>query len=195
MTRRRTPETTLPAVLTPTQTVGPADPLTDSSAATWARWSRDREQRRIETLMHAEAENRALMTQPLYPLECAKRIAEDMRGVAKDWRAMRPTLGPAWGRLLKAQPELGPELTRQRRMVLDAIITSLPAHLQTTANELHNLIDLLLTGHEAAAYHVGFCAGQLDAELRDRVETQRARRRQVPALSAPALRLHLDGGL
>jgi hypothetical protein len=174
MTRRRA---TLPAVIKPAQPIGPADPLRDSSAETWARWSRDREQRRIETLMHAEAQNRALMTQPLYPQECAQRCAEDTRRFAKDWRAVRPSLGAAWGKLLKAQPELSPEMTKQRRLVLTAIIDSLPAHLQATANELHNLIDLLLTAHEAAAYHVGFCAGQLDADLHDRVETHRARRR------------------
>jgi hypothetical protein len=68
--------------------------------------------------------------------------------------------------------------------------SSLPAHLQTTANELHNLIHLLLTAHEAAAYHVGFEAGKLDAEL----HVDRRGRLRVSSQLAPtnALRLH-DG--
>jgi hypothetical protein len=165
----------------------PADPLRDSSADVWARWSRDREQRRVEALMRLEAENRALMTAPLYPHECAQRCAEDSRRFVRDWRAIRPQLGAAWGKLLKAQPELSPEMTRQRRDVLNAIVNSLPAHLRSAAGEMHTMIDLMLTAHEAAAYHVGFEAGKLDADQHDRVSYQRTRRRP-----AAGLRLHLE---
>lgn len=140
--------------------------LTEASADVWARWSHDRELRQIQRRVHAETEAREAANLPIYPRECAQRIAEDTRTVAPDWRHFRPSLGAAWGRLLKAQPELTPELTRQREATITAVFNSVPSHLQPSLRELRTLIDLLLMAHEAAAYQVGYEGGKLDAQTR-----------------------------
>ena len=92
----------------------PADPLREDSAAVWSRWSRDREIRDVVEQRTIDLDNRQLATRAIYPRECAARLADELKYVAPDWRTARPTLGPAWGQLLKQQPELAPELIRRR---------------------------------------------------------------------------------
>ncbi|HVL66773.1 MAG TPA: hypothetical protein VM364_05870 [Vicinamibacterales bacterium] len=150
--------------------------LTESSAETWARWSEDRQRREIQRRINAEMEVRHAADLPIYPRECAARIAEETRTVAPDWRHIRPTLGPAWGRLLKAQPELAPDLTKQREATITAVFNAVPRHLQECVRDLRTLIDLLLTAHEAAAYQVGFEGGKLHAQ--DRGGQKRAQRKR-----------------
>ena len=164
--------------------------LTETSADVWARWSRDRERRDIQQRINADLEARAAANLPIYPRECAERIAEDARAVAPDWRHMRPTLGPAWGRLLKAQPELAPDLTRQREATITAVFNSAPRHMQDAVRDLRTLIDLLLVAHEAAAYQVGFEAGKLAAGTSYRRQ-ERPRHSQTPMLTGE---LRLKGG-
>ena len=137
--------------------------LSETSAETWARWSREREHRNIQRRIAAETNAREAASLPIYPRECAERIAEETRTVAPDWRHMRPTLGPAWGRLLKAQPELTPDLTRQREAAITGVFNAVPRHMQEAVRDLRTLIDLLLVAHEAAAYQIGFEAGKMHA--------------------------------
>lgn len=146
----------------PIKPVTVAQVLSETSADVWRRWSQDRAIRAQQRAINAEAERREAANLPIYPRECAMRLAEDTRTVAPDWRHMRPTLGAAWGRLLKAQPELAPDLTKQREATVTAVFNSVPLHLQASVTDLRQLIDLLLMGHEAAAYHVGFEAGRLE---------------------------------
>lgn len=140
--------------------------LTGTSTEVWQRWSEDRERREIQRKVNAEMEAREAASLPIYPRECAARIAEETHSVAPDWRHIRPTLGPAWARLLKAQPELAPDLTRQKEQAITAVFNTVPRHLQGAVADLRILIDLLLTAHEAAAYQVGFESGKLHAAAR-----------------------------
>jgi hypothetical protein len=95
--------------------VSPAErALRESEADTWARWSEDRERRELQARARATVANKQAADEPIYPRECAARIAVETQHVAPDWRHIRPTLGAPWGRLLKSQPELSPELIRQR---------------------------------------------------------------------------------
>lgn len=163
--------------------------LSASSRDVWHRWSIDRERRELQRQVNAEQERREAANLPIYPRECAERIAQDTAAVAPDWRHIRPTLGPAWGRLLKAQPELAPDLTRRRESTITAVFAGVPPHLRESVRDLRTLIDLLLTAHEAAAYQVGFEAGRLDERIaidRERQHRQRHRPRE--------LRLTLDKG-
>lgn len=111
--------------------------------------------------VHAEIEAREAANLPIYPRECAERIAQETHSVAPDWRHVRPTLGPAWGRLLKAQPELAADITAQREATMTAVFNSVPRHLRASVNDLRLLIDLMLMAREAAAYHVGYESGRL----------------------------------
>lgn len=128
-----------------------AECLSADSRDVWNRWSEDRARREIQKRINTEQAAREAADQPLYPRECAERIAQDTAAVAPDWRHIRPTLGPAWGRLLKAQPELAPDLTRQREAVITAVFAAVPSHLRESVRDLRTLIDLLLTAHESAA--------------------------------------------
>lgn len=153
-------------------------PLTEESGDIWARWARDREARQIQRKINAEMEAREAASLPIYPRECAERIAQDTKDVAPDWRTIRPTIGPAWGRLLKAQPELSRELSEQREATITAVFNTVPRHLRATVNDLRALIDLLLMAHEAAAYQVGYEGGKLAAKPAH-VEYQRTRKRHT----------------
>src|SRR5688572_21312197 len=119
--------------------------LSESSREVWQRWRVDREIRAARRRINAELEAREAANLPIYPRECAQRLAEDLQTVAPDWRHARPTLGPAWGRLLKAQPELARDLTEQREQAVTAVFASVPKAMQRTVSELRTLIDLLLT--------------------------------------------------
>jgi hypothetical protein len=136
------------------------DPLTENSADVWARWSRDKELRDVVERRKVELHNKTLATQPLYPRECAAQVAESIRLVAPDWRHARATLGPAWGRLLKAQPELAPELTKRREAIVVSLFNATPPEYHRAISDLRALFDLVLIAHEAAAYVVGFESGQ-----------------------------------
>ncbi len=143
--------------------VSPAErTLRESEADTLARWSVDRERRELQDRARATIATNQAAGEPIYPRECAERIAADTCHVAPDWRHIRPTLGRPWGRLLKAQPELAPESTKQREAAVTAVFNSVPSSLQGTVRELRTLIDLLLVGHEASAYQVGFEAGKIE---------------------------------
>lgn len=144
-----------------------AEPDDTRSREVWARWARDREAREVQRTINAELEARDAANLPIYPRECAERIAEDMQTVAPDWRHIRPTLGPAWRRLLKAQPELSPELVAQREATITAVFNAVPRHLRGSVDDLRTLIDLLLAGHETAAYLVGFESGRLVERVRE----------------------------
>jgi hypothetical protein len=149
--------------------ISPADRvLTESEGDTWARWSEDRERRDLQARARATVANKQTAGEPIYPRECAARLAAETHHVAPDWRHIRPTLGAPWGRLLKAQPELSPEITRQREAAVTAVFNAVPPSFQAHVHELRTLIDLLLVAHEAAAYVVGFEAGRLDARQKGR---------------------------
>lgn len=176
--------------------VNPAERcLSESSRDVWSRWSVDRERREIQKRVNAEQERREAENLPIYPRECAERIAQDTAAVAPDWRHFRPTLGPAWGRLLKAQPELAPDLTRTREATITAVFAAVPTHLRQSVTELRTLIDLMLMAHEAAAYVVGFEAGKLYERTDvDRDGRHDKRRRRPPRREAGELRLTLAEG-
>lgn len=147
----------------PRTLVSPADrALTESESTTWARWSEDRERRDLQRQARATVASKQAANEPLYPRECAERIASETCHIAPDWRHIRPTLGAPWGRLLKAQPELSPKITAQREATITAVFNGAPRHLQEAVKDLRVLIDLLLMAHEAAAYQVGFEAGRMD---------------------------------
>ena len=169
--------------------------LSETSEETWRRWGVDRDRREVQRRINKELEAREFANLPIYPRECAVRLAEDTRSVAPDWRHIRPDLGPAWSRLLKAQVELTPEITDQREATITAVFKAVPRHLQPAVADLRILIDLLLIGHEAAAYQVGFEAGRLNQSAqedeRGRVRhSRRQRRKQKISVEAP-LRLSL----
>jgi hypothetical protein len=148
--------------------VSPAErTLRESDTDVWQRWSEDRERRDLQARARATVANKHAADEPIYPRECAARLAADTCHVAPDWRHIRPTLGAAWGRLLKAQPELSPEITRQREAAVTAVFNAVPPSFQAHVHELRTLIDLLLVAHEAGAYYVGFEAGRLDARKRE----------------------------
>lgn len=138
--------------------------LQETETETWARWSEDRDRRDLQQRARATVANRLTANEPIYPRECAERMAADTQHVAPDWRFIRPTLGAPWGRLLKSQPELAPEVTRQREAAVTAVFNAVPSSYQMHVRELRTLIDLLLTAHESAAYQVGFEAGKLEAK-------------------------------
>lgn len=143
--------------------------------------------------MRKELETREAANLPIYPRECAERIAQDTAAVAPDWRHIRPTLGAPWGRLLKAQPELSPELTRQREAAITAVFNAAPSHLRESVRELRTLIDLLLMAHEAAAYQVGWESRAVHdrrVDQREKAHVQRGAKRKG---EAGELRLHLGG--
>lgn len=191
MTRRRIIDATPEADDHPALRV-----LREGADDTWKRWSDDRERREVEARIRAEIERRDLEATPLYPRECAERIAQDTADVAPDWRHFRPTMGKAWGRLLKAQPELAPDLTAQREQVIKAVFASVPRSLRDSVGDLHRLIDLMLTAHESAAYQVGFEAGRIHERQhvspRGRVHHARRAPRTPTPSDESTLRLHLD---
>ena len=166
--------------------------LTETSREVWERWSHDRQLRQLRRKANAELEAREAANLPIYPRECAKRIAEDTCDVAPDWRHIRPTLGPAWGRLLKAQPELAPDLTRAREAAIRAVFDSAPSHLRETIRDLRVLIDLALTAHEAAAYQVGFEAGRM-YDKQHTAKWERPRKKTYTDVSELRLTLADDG--
>ena len=139
----------------------PVDPLRDSSAETWGRWSRDKEIREAVERRAEDLQNRDMATRAIYPRECAAKLANELKYVAPDWRTARPTLGPAWGQLLKQQPELAPALTRRREQIIATLFNTLPSEYHAAIFDLRKLIDLMLEAHEAAAYLVGFESGRL----------------------------------
>lgn len=145
----------------------PVDPLTERSRDVWARWRVDRERRELQQQINAATEAREAANLPIYPRECAERLADETARCAPDWRHVRPTLGPAWGRLLRAQPELSPEIVRQREQTITAVFNSVPPNLRPCVADLRTLIDLLLIGHEVAAYQVGFESGRRVEQMRD----------------------------
>src|SRR5690606_32931856 len=104
--------------------------LRETDTETWARWSEDRERRELQERARATVAAKQAADEPIYPRECAERIACDTQHCAPDWRHIRPTLGAPWGRLLKAQPELSPEMIRQREAVVTAVFNSVPRPLQ-----------------------------------------------------------------
>lgn len=110
--------------------------LTESSADVWARWSQDRERREMQRRINAEIEAREAANLPIYPRECAERIAQDTQKVAPDWRHIRPSLGPVWARLLRAQPELAADLTRQREATITAVFDAVPRYMRESVREL-----------------------------------------------------------
>lgn len=157
----------------------------------WNRWSREREIREAVEQRTIDLDNRQLATKAIYPRECAATLADELKYVAPDWRTARPTLGSAWGQLLKQQPELAPELTRRREAIITALFNNTPSEFHRAIQDLRKLIDLLLEAHEAAAYLVGWESGRLSAHGAqfDRVVSANAkdrRRRQ----QGGALRLH-----
>ncbi len=166
----------LPAGL---KAIGPAseaaiDPRTEPEGDAWARWSRDREFREAIERRKVELANQALATRAIYPLECVQQLAHDLRGVGPDWRAARATLGPAWGDLLKQQPELAPELTKRREQIITTLFDTVPPEYRRAIQDLRTLIDYLLTAHEAAAFLVGHECGRSVAG-RDRARNQNNR--------------------
>ncbi|CAN5877471.1 hypothetical protein BH24ACI5_BH24ACI5_04200 [soil metagenome] len=172
--------------------VSPAERALGASATEiWATWSEERDRRELQARARATVAQKIAADEPIYPRECAERIAADTQHVAPDWRHIRPTLGAPWGRLLKAQPERAPEITKQREAVVTAVFNAVPSSLQGTVRELRTLIDLLLVGHEASAYQVGFEAGKIEGRQH---EDERGRlRSSTRAPRKPgALRLH-DG--
>lgn len=171
--------------------------LTEGSKDVWARWSHDRELRQLQRKAHAELAAREAANLPIYPRECALRIAEDTRASAPDWRFIRDTLGPAWMRLLRAQPELAPAMTKQREATITAIFNSVPSHLQASINDLRTLIELMLIAHECAAYLVGFEGGKLRAHEREDAHGRTHRtpsRRAAREGAETSLRLTLEEG-
>jgi hypothetical protein len=154
--------------------------LTESSKDVWERWSHDRERRQLQRKINAELEAREAANQPIYPRECCERIAQETYNVAPDWRHIRPTLGPAWGRLLKAQPELTPDLTRQREAAITAVFNAAPPHLRESVRDLRVLIDLLLVAHEAAAYQVGWESRAVHDRHADQLERACTTKKQNP---------------
>lgn len=173
----------------PGSTLARVDPLSESSADTWARWSQDRAARELQQRITSAAAEQDARELPIYPVELARRIAEDTRTTAPDWRATDGQRGAAWGKLLRLQPELMPEITRQREAVITAILNTLPRHLHASVNELRTLTALLIAGHEAAAYLVGFQAGLLRAE--EHTDSRGRTRRSLRDNRGP-LRLTLD---
>lgn len=149
--------------------VGPEttpEPLADTDAEVWNRWSRDREIRDAVERRQLDLENREVATRAIYPRECAERLADAIKTVAPDWRTARPTLGPAWGQLLKQQPELAPELTRRREAIITALFNHTPPEFHRALTDLRKLIELMLEAHEAAAYLVGWEGGRQHERLR-----------------------------
>ena len=203
MPRQRTeppsppPSRALPERVKSAQLPTRVDPLHDSSADVWARWSRDADLRATVRRREQELKNRELASQPLYPRECAEALAEDMKQVAPDWRAARPTLGAAWGRLLKAQPEMAPELVKRRESIITALFNNTPPELHPGLRDLRTLFDLHLTAHESASFMVGFASGRIH-ERQNVDDRGRLRQRRLPGpaltFGARAMRLHLDSG-
>jgi hypothetical protein len=147
--------------------VSPAERvLRESDTDVWPRWSADRERRELRQSARATVATKHAADEPIYPRECAERIAVDIHHAGPDCRYVWPTLGSAWGRLLKAQPELSPELTRQREAATTAALNALPRSQQGAVRELRTRIDLLLMAHEWAAFACGFEAGWLDERAR-----------------------------
>lgn len=172
-------------------TLARVDPLSETSVETWARWRADREARELQQRIAADAAEQDARELPIYPVELARRIAEDTRATAPDWRATDGQRGAAWGKLLRLQPELLAEITRQREAVITAILNTLPRHLHASVNELRTLTALLLAGHEAAAYAVGYQAGLLRTQ--EHTDERGRTRRSVRENRGP-LRLSLDDG-
>lgn len=167
--------------------------LSATSAEVWARWSVDRERREIQKRVNAEREAREAANMPIYPRECAERIAEETCDVAPDWRHIRPTLGPAWGRLLRAQPELTPDLTRQREAAITAVFASVPSHMRECVRDLRILIDLMLAAHEAASYQVGWAShAAKERKITQREHALRPRDRRPHDDDPGGLRLMLE---
>jgi hypothetical protein len=172
------PERALPEhvkSVNPTTTV---DPLRESSAEVWARWSRESAMRDAVERRKIAVANREMATKAIYPRECAERLAEDLKQVAPDWRHARPTLGPEWGRLLQQQPEMAPELTKRREAIITTLFNHTPPEFHRAIQDLRTLIDYMLIAHEAAAYTVGFESGrkrdQTHVDSRDRTRTRQA---------------------
>ena len=133
------------AVPTDAKAIGPAtavDPLTETDAEIWNRWSRDREIREAVERRRMALANREMAERSIYPIECAQRLAHELKAVAPDWRAARPTLSAAWGQLLRQQPELTPELTRRREAVITALLNNTPPEFHRAIEDLRKLIDL-----------------------------------------------------
>jgi hypothetical protein len=101
------------------------------------------------------------------------QVLTELKYVAPDWRHSRPTLGPAWGQLLRQQPELAPELTKRREAIIVSLFNTAPPEYQRAIQDLRKLFDLALEAHGAAAYQVGFAGGRLFER------TQENRQRQV----------------
>jgi hypothetical protein len=187
---QREPSRALPAV----KAVNPqtsADPLRDSDAETWARWSKDRELRDVVAQRKLDLDNRQLSEKPIYPRELAERLADEIRYTAQDWRACRPTLGPAWGQLLKQQPELSPLLVKRRESIIVALFGATPPEFHPAISDLRRLFDLTLAAHECAAFQIGVESGRLaeSTPIGRRPKRKRASVSQNGSLPVSSLRL------
>jgi hypothetical protein len=160
--------------------------------ADWSDWSAAREHERLQR----EANARAIaINRPVYPQELAERIAQDTARYARDWRIIRVSLGAEWGRLLRSQPELDATATRQREELWRALLAGVSAVLRPVVSDLRAYLEMMIAAHEAAAYHVGFEAGRLEAatriDPRGRIRHQSAPEPRT-VQSAHAFRLHID---
>lgn len=72
-----------------------AGALTGTSTEVWQRWSEDRERRQIQRRVNAEMEAPEAANLPIYPRECAARIAEETMRTAR-FRPRENLFGRAW---------------------------------------------------------------------------------------------------
>lgn len=139
--------------------------LTASADEIAAQWEQDRADTIGAEIVTRREQQDTIATAPIYPRECAVRLADELRPVAPDWRTARPTFSAAWRKLLEQQPELAREHTRRREAITTSLLNQLPPELHRAVHELRALIEGRLIAHETAAFLVGWEAGR-DHEVR-----------------------------
>jgi hypothetical protein len=196
MSRQRTPQitddepATVPAVA--------VNPLTETEAETWKRWSQDRQQRQLEKQAEAIASNEAMKTAAIYPRELAQAIAHDAaHAVIPDWRLLRTEHGGLLKRLIAQQPEWRLREIQQYGPLVRLIADNLPVHIRPLVADLETIIELRAVAREAAAFFVGMETGRrlaqqhVDGQGRLRGSRRAVRKPGTSPSPDTALRLHL----
>jgi hypothetical protein len=157
MTRRRTNQDDEPATV-PAVAV---NPLTETDAETWQRWSQDRHQRKLQKRAEIQASNDAQATAPIYPREFAQAIAKDAaHTVLPDWRLLRTEYGGLLKRLIAQQPDWRPREVQQFGPLVRLIADNLPPHIRPLVQDLEAITELRAVAREAAAFFIGMETGR-----------------------------------
>jgi hypothetical protein len=171
------------------------NPLTETDAETWQRWSTDRHQRQLEQQAATKAHNDAMTTAAIYPREIAQAIAHDAaHAVIPDWRLLRTEHGGLLKRLIAQQPEWRLREVQQYGPLLRLVQDNLPPHIRPLIQDLEAIIELRAVAREAAAFFTGTETGRRLAQQHvDGQGRLRGSRRAVrkPATEAPETGLRL----